>query len=91
MFQIRRFEDGGRVILSISGHIDRESLAEFKRLLDAECGENPTAVVLDLADVKLVHREAVKFLAGCEAGGMELRSCPSYVRAWMQEGKGQNI
>jgi hypothetical protein len=91
MFQIRRFEDSGRVILAISGRIEEECLAELKRLLDAESGGNRRAIVLDLTDVKLVHREAVKFLAGCEAGGMELRSCPSYVRAWIQEGKGQEI
>jgi hypothetical protein len=91
MFQIRRIEENGQVILAVSGRIEGESLAEFKRLLDAESEGNGNAVVLDLADVRLVHREAVKFLAVCEAGGMELRSCPPYVRAWMQEGKGKSI
>jgi hypothetical protein len=30
----------------------------------------------------------VKFLRGCEAGGMRLENCPAYVREWMDREKG---
>jgi hypothetical protein len=95
MFQIRRFEDSGRVIFALSGRIEEESLAELKKLLEAESGaESGTpsnGIVLNLEDVKLVHRSAVKFLVSCEARGMELRGCPAYVRVWMQGGRMQGL
>jgi anti-anti-sigma regulatory factor len=83
MFQICRSEKGGLVTFTLSGRIDEEQLGELQKLLAGEAEANPTAVVLDLADVRLVDREAVKFLAECEAGGVELRNCPPYVREWI--------
>ena len=35
-------------------------------------------------DVKLVDREAVSFLAPCEASGIRLENCPAYVREWIR-------
>jgi hypothetical protein len=46
-------------------------------------------VALDLADVKLVDRPAVSFLAACEARGIELRQCPRYIRDWIGRERGQ--
>jgi anti-anti-sigma regulatory factor len=89
MFQIRRSEEETLVVFALSGRIEEEHLTELKKLLEMEAGAaNAKPVALDLTDVKLVHREAVKFLATCEAGGMELKSCPSYVREWIGKGKG---
>lgn len=82
MLQILRSEDMGLVTFTLSGRIDEEQVAELQKLLEAEAGGNSKAV-LDLADVRLVYREAVKFLADCEAGGVELRNCPPYVREWI--------
>jgi hypothetical protein len=83
MFQVRRSEIGGVVTFALSGRIEEEQVAELQELLKVEEGRNSTAVLLDLADVRLVHREAVKFLAECEVGGVELRNCPPYVREWI--------
>ncbi len=44
-------------------------------------------IVLDLRDVRLADRDAVKFLRDCEAGGMKLENCPAYVREWMNREK----
>src|ERR1700719_1930408 len=41
------------------------------------------SIVLDLRDVRLADRDAVKFLRDCEADGMKLENCPAYVREWM--------
>ena len=41
------------------------------------------AVAIDLTDVLLVDREAVKFLALRESNGDELRNCPAYIREWV--------
>jgi len=43
--------------------------------------------VLDLKDVKPVDRTAVQFLGLCEPNGVELRSCPLYIREWILEEK----
>jgi hypothetical protein len=83
MLQIRRSETKDLVSFALSGRIDEEQVAELQKLLEAEAGRKPTALVLDLADVRLVYREAVKFLAECEAGGVQLRNCPPYVREWI--------
>jgi len=40
-------------------------------------------VAIDLAEVGLVDREAVTLLAQTEAEGIELRSCPAYIREWI--------
>ena len=44
---------------------------------------------IDLENVLLVDREAVKLLALSEANGTELRNCPPYIRM-VHEGEGGN-
>jgi anti-anti-sigma regulatory factor len=83
MFQVRRSENEGLVSFTLSGRIDEEQVAELQKLLEGEAEGKSTAVILDLADVRLVDREAVKFLANCEADGVQLRNCPPYVREWI--------
>jgi hypothetical protein len=87
MFQIRQSEVNGVVTFALSGHIEEEPLSDLQKLLASQGGAGPTAVVLDLADVKLVNREAVKFLASIETAGVELKNCPSYVREWIEKGR----
>jgi hypothetical protein len=43
-----------------------------------------------LKDVTLVDREAVKFLARCEADSIELENCPPYIREWIQSESGRS-
>jgi hypothetical protein len=40
-------------------------------------------VTIDLKNVLLVDRQAVKLLAFNEANGTELRDCPPYIREWV--------
>src|ERR1700759_775428 len=84
MFQSRRSLEGDGVTFTLSGRIEEEQVTELKTLLESEAG----SIVLDLADVRLVHREAVKFLLKCEDDGIQLRNCPSYVREWIEKGRG---
>jgi ABC-type transporter Mla MlaB component len=88
MFKIRRSEDKGFVTFSLSGRIEEEHLPELQKLLEVEAQANPTAITLDLADVRLVDREAIRLLATCEAQGITLKNCPSYVREWIETGRG---
>ena len=69
-----------RVILSISGQIAGQDVDLLRGLLEQET----SALVLDLKDLLLVDREAVKLLASYESNGAELRNCPAYVREWLK-------
>jgi len=40
-------------------------------------------VAIELAEVELVSRDAVKLLIAAEAEGIELRSCPAFIREWI--------
>ena len=82
MLKIRRSEDGGLAIFALSGRIEEQNVPELQELLAGEAEVAKTA--LDLEEVRLVDREAVRFLAACEARGIGLRNCPSYVREWIE-------
>ena len=40
-------------------------------------------LVLDLKEVKLVDRDAVRFLVQSEAEGASLRNCSAFIREWI--------
>jgi hypothetical protein len=79
----RSLEDG--VVFTMSGRIEAEDVAELQRLFSLE-GVNQH-IALDLREVTLVERDAVKFLANCEADGIKLKNCPAYVRKWIDAEK----
>jgi len=81
--RIERSVRQGILVFTLSGHMKAEELAELKALFDADYRK----IVLDLRDVRLADRDAVKFLRDCEAGGMKLENCPAYVREWMEREK----
>jgi hypothetical protein len=64
-----------------------EEIEECHRLLASE--EPGQALTLNLQDVTLVSQDAVIFLAGCEATGIKLESCPLYIRNWIDQEKGR--
>ena len=80
MLRIQRSVDRG-VVFSLSGHIETEDVAELQRILDLEAVEQ--SIVLDLQDITIVDRDALQFLARCEADGIKLENVPAYVRAWL--------
>ncbi len=59
-------------------------MPELQKLMEAEA--EVAAITLDLQEVRLVDREAVKFLAACETRGITLRGCPPYIREWIETG-----
>jgi anti-anti-sigma regulatory factor len=87
MLKIRRSANG-KIVFTLSGRIELEDVAELQRLLALESADRNLA--LDLADVTLVDREAVNFLAHCQADSIELENCPPYIREWIQREKGNN-
>jgi hypothetical protein len=83
MLKIRRSEDNGVAVFALSGRIEEQQVSELQELL---AGEAQAKAALDLEEVRLVDREVVRFLAACEARGISLRNCPSYVREWIETG-----
>jgi hypothetical protein len=66
-------------VFTVSGRMEAEEVAELKKLFDCEYRN----IILDLFDVRLADRDAVRFLRSCEADGVKLENCPAYVREWM--------
>jgi hypothetical protein len=67
------------VVLFVSGRITGEDVDILRSVLEQE----PDNFAIDLKNVLLVDREAVKLLALSETNGRELRNCPPYVREWV--------
>jgi anti-anti-sigma regulatory factor len=84
VLKIRRSEDSGLAIFVVSGRIEESHVPELEKLIQVE-GERP-GITLDLQEVRLVDRAAVRFLAACETRGIKLRNCPPYIREWIETG-----
>ena len=69
----------GIVTLCMSGRITKQDVVTLRNVIE----EDATGVAVDLKNVDLVDREAVKFLAQKEQNGTALRNCPPYIREWV--------
>jgi hypothetical protein len=85
MLKVGRSVDHGTPIFAISGRIEEARVPELRELLDSE--SDVAKVALDLEELRLVDRGAVRFLAACEARGVKLRNCRSYIREWIETGR----
>jgi hypothetical protein len=72
----------GIVVLQISGRIDDPDVEIVRELMESETTSKST-VALDLRNVTLVSRDAIKLLSTVEEKGTELRNCPAYIRDWI--------
>ena len=86
MLRIQRSMDG-EVVLTLSGRLHAENLGELKTQLQSEA--EGRRVMLDLKDLTLVDRDAVKFLESCEADSIKLKNCPAYIREWIVRERAQ--
>jgi len=85
-YKIERSVSGeGLVVLRVSGRIHAEHVDALRELVGREKGQvrEEGQMAIDLKEVILVDREVVGFLASSEAGGIELRNCPAYIREWV--------
>jgi len=79
VLRIERVSHEQLIILRLSGRLQSEHVPELKAQIEG-CTQR---IAFDLADVKLVDRDVVGFLAACEANGVELRQCSPYIRDWI--------
>ncbi len=69
----------------LSGRIETPAIAELRRLFESQTDYRN--IVLDLKDVSVVDRDVMHFFARCEADGVKLENCASYIREWMEREK----
>jgi anti-anti-sigma regulatory factor len=74
-------DESDRVVFTLTGRIQTEQLPELQALVKSDLPDH--SLVLDLKEVKLVDRDAVRFLADMEAQGARLRNCSAFVREWI--------
>ena len=79
-YRIHRSMQPGAIVFVLSGVLDTEHAARLQELLATAADGR---IVLDLKDVTLVDRDAVRFLARVEMAGTEIVNCPEYVRSWI--------
>ena len=84
MLRILR-KSNGDIIFTLSGRIDKDSIAELEALIAVE--EKDRRIILDLKDMTLTGQDGISFLARCETAGIALLNCDPYVREWIT---GQN-
>ena len=84
-FRIETAARGTVTVFILSGRIDTQAIAELRRLfeLQPDCLD----IVLDLKDVGVVDRDVTRFFVRCEANGVKLENCASYIREWMAREK----
>jgi len=70
-----------KVVFKLSGRMDAQNTGELETMIEAE--KEGRSITLDLIDVTLVDRDAVKFLERCEAANITLKNCPLYIREWI--------
>jgi hypothetical protein len=77
-------QPAGRITLALKGNLYAEMLPEVKRLIDNNQALEKQ-VHLDLSEVRLLDREAARFLAEQSGRGVELVDCPLYLTLWISQ------
>ena len=77
-YRIDRFPTSRGLVLHISGRITGEDLDVLRTAI-----EDGSVVAVELAELELIDRDAMKLLAMKEGNGIELRHCPAYIREWI--------
>ena len=64
----------------LRGDMDSQHAAKLNELLATEL---PGRVLLDVKDMTLVDRAALRFLTGAECDRVRNINCPPYVHSWV--------
>lgn len=77
--KIERISGTRRTRIRLSGELRRADLEQVK----AEIMRGGPRIALDLEEVDLVDLQGIRFLNACQAEGVLILHCSSYVREWM--------
>jgi hypothetical protein len=81
MLKIERKCSGTVTVLTLIGRVEAEHILAIR----TQIGTSLAQIALDLSEVTIVNLEVVHFLGECEASGIELRNCPTYIRYWSDQ------
>jgi hypothetical protein len=81
-FRIETAARGRFTVLILSGRFEGPGIAELRKLLEGRT--DLSDIVFDLKDVSLIDREVVLYFLRCEADGVKLENCASYIREWIK-------
>ncbi len=70
--------------IRLIGRIQAEHLDELR----AQIRQGGSSIVLDLAEVRLVDVEVIRFLRTCQVAGIDLVHCPPYIGEWISQEHG---
>jgi hypothetical protein len=84
-FRIETAARGRLAVFVLSGRIETQAIAELRRLFELQTDYRD--IILDLKDVGVIDRDVMRFFVRCEADGVKLENCPSYIREWMEREK----
>ena len=82
--RIDRIPTDQGLVLRIIGRITGEDLDVLRTAL-----VDDSVVALELAELELIDRDALKLLAINEANGIELRHCSAYIHEWVDRERTQ--
>jgi hypothetical protein len=77
--RIERSERQRFTVFTLSGRMEAGQITERKELFDRDYRN----IILDLQEMRLADRDAVRFLRDREADGMKLENCPAYIHEWI--------
>ena len=77
--RIHKSSDDDSTTVRLCGRL----LGSHRHALSEQLESSTGMIVLDLEEVMLVDLDMVRFLARCEAGGIELLHCAPYIREWI--------
>lgn len=84
-FRIATAARGRVTVFSLCGRIEKQVIAELRRLFEFQTDYRD--IVLVLKEVGVVDREVMRFFMSCEGNGVRLENCTPYIREWMQREK----
>jgi len=84
-YRIQRSVSPEATVFAVSGDLDVQHAAQLEELLAQEA---EVRGLLDLRDVTLVDRAAVRFLAAAECARVRIVNGTEYVRSWIAGERG---
>ena len=84
--RIEPVSDEHGTTIRLIGRMQAQHVEELK----AQIGARGARVVLDLGELSLVDVDAVRFLGTCQAGGISIVQCPSYIKDWIAKERGRD-
>ena len=81
--RIQKSTERNAILFKLMGRIQSDHLSDLELLVSSAPADIP--LIFDLADVRLVDRAAVQFLAKQEARGTNLKHCSAYIREWISQ------